>query len=507
MSKDVGDEQLERLTNEVEALLKPRVIGDLVQDTTGLFLPGFTALPAVSILSSRSWKTRIKPQSERWRAGDILALKAVSGTHADAKLQTVFFTPIGDVEIPLIDFSPGKDVARFEKSIQLKPKDRWEAVELQFAFLPWDAEREAREWNSKDLLGISRALEWAGRELNVTIEMEGQRVPVKTTWGVSPWVAKTSLDSVRFPINYATKIVSPFIFRIRIDGRQQLPNGRTVDLTKETLTLWFEFPEESLRRVYREAGLGEPDLSGISVFGNALPVMNVDLKAWLLNDSYRDFVKTSGMKPMGIAGIYPYLKAGKVPKEDLEPINANANVISLEIESNGQVLSSYALPGEKDTVDTKQLLLWMTHGPLLNGVNYKYGGADIIQPLQKPSLLLNQTFTIVPCFGGYNCDESKDTDWYQKLVMSYSTPPQSLLYKDSLMHAVAELVAKMGYERVTIDGPYTELRVIGGVRRRVTVVYLDNRGGRRLDPQHLATIQSYVDDRAPIGAEFVLETK
>jgi len=32
-----------------------------VQDSTGLFLPGFMALPAVSILSHKSWKTRIKP--------------------------------------------------------------------------------------------------------------------------------------------------------------------------------------------------------------------------------------------------------------------------------------------------------------------------------------------------------------------------------------------------------------------------------------------------------------
>jgi hypothetical protein len=503
----MGEEQLERLLEEVRTLTRPRVLGDLVQDTTGLFLPGFTALPAVSILSNRSWKTRIKPQSERWRAGDIMALKAVSGTHADAKLQTVFFTPVGDIEIPLIDFSPGKDVARFEKSIQLKPKDRWESVELQFAFLPWDAEREQREWGSKDLLGISRVLEWAGRELDVTIELEGQRVPVNTTWGISPWVHKTSLDSIRFPINYATRIVSPFIFRIRIDNRQTLPGGRVIDLTKETLTLWFEYPEDSLRRVYREAGLGDPDLSGISVFGNALPVMNVDLKAWLLNDSYAEFVRTSGMKPMGVAGIYPYLKAGKVPKEDLEPLNANANVISLEIERDGQVLSSYALPGEKDTVDNKQLLMWMTHGPLVNGVNYKYGGADIIQPLQKPSLLLNQTFTVLPCFGGYNCDESRNSDWYEKLVMSYATPPQSLLFRDSLIHTVEELVARMGYERVTVDGPHTELHVIGGARRRVTVVYLDNRGGRRLDPQHINTIQNYIDDRSPIGAEFLLETK
>jgi hypothetical protein len=507
MPESINEEQLARLIDEVRTLTAPSGLGDLMQDATGLFLPGFTALPAVTILSNKSWKTRIKPQPERWRTGDIMALKAVTGTQADPKIQNVFFTPVGDVEIPLIDFTPGRDVARFEKSIQLKPKDRWETVELQFAFLPWDTERESREWTSKDLLGISRALDWGAKQLKVSIELEGQHVPLEPRWGVPPWVAKASLDGIRFPINYAAKIVSPFIFRITLDTSQRLPSGRVVDLMKESLVLQFEFPEDALRRMYREAGLGDPDLSGISIFGNALPVMNVDLKAWLLNDSYAEFVKASGMKPLGTAGIYPYLKAGKVPKEDLEPLNANANVISLEIEKDGQVLSNYSLPGEKDTVATKQLLLWMTHGPPINGVNYKYGGADIIQPLQKPSLLLNQTFTVLPCFGGYDCGETRDTDWYQKLMMSYSTPPQSLLYRDSLIHTISELVKKFGYERVTVEGPETELRVIGGVRRRVTVAYVNNRGGRRIDPQHIAVIQSFVEDRAPIGALFLLELR
>lgn len=501
----IDEAQLEHVIDSIRALTKPSVLGDFVQDAAGLFLPGFTALPAVSILSNKSWKTRIKPQSERWRTGDIMALKAVSGTHADAKQQTAFFTPIGDIEIPLIDFTPGKDVARFEKTIQLKPKDRWEPTELQFVFLPWDAERESREWSSADLLGISRVLEWAARRLKVTLELEGQTVVLAPKWGLSSWVARSSLDSIRFPLNYATRIVSPFIFRLRVDSRQRLPNGRIVELTKETLTVNFEFPQDTLRTVYQEAGLGQPELSGISVYGNGLPVMNLDLKAWLPGDSFAECVRTAGMKPLGVAGIYPYLKAGKVPKEDLELVTSHANIFSLEIEDDGRVLSRYGLPGNGDATSNKQLLLWMTHGPILNGVNYKYGGTDIIQPLQKPSLLLNQTTTVMPCFGGYDCGESRETDWYKKLILSYSTPPQTLLYRDALVHTIEELIKKLGYERVAIKGPKTELRIIDGSRRRVTVVYLDNKGGKALGPQHLAMMQSFIDDRAPIGTAFLIE--
>jgi hypothetical protein len=503
----MSDYDVERLLEEIRVLARPRVVGDLVRDAAGLFLPGFSALPAVSILSNKSWKTRIKPQPERWRTGDIMVLNAVSGTRADAKQQSVFFTPIGEVVIPLIDMTPGRDLARFEKSIQLKPKDRWEPVELQFACLPWDAEREDRTWTSEDLLAISKVMSWAARELRVSLELGGQQVSITPRWGFSSWIAKSSLDSIRFPINYAANVISPFIFRLQIETTQKLPNGRVVDLTTEALGVNFEFPEDAVRTVYREAGLGQPDLTGISIFGNALPVMNLDLKAWLQGDSFADFVHTAGMKPLGVAGIYPYLKTGKVPKEDLEPITSRASIFSIEIDIEGQMLSGYGLPGETDTVEKKQLLMWMTHGALINGSIFKYGGADIIQPLQKPSLLLNQTATIMPCFGGHDCHDSGEGDWYKRLVMSYSTPPQTLLHRDSLVREVEELVHKLGYDRVTVDQPVTELRVVNGSRRRVIVVYLRNRGGRDFEEAHLAMIQGFVNDRLPVGVDIRVELK
>ena len=119
--------------------------------------------------------------------------------------------------------------------------------------------------------------------------------------------------------------------------------------------------------------------------------------------------------------------------------------------------------------------------------------------------MLNQTFSIMPCFGGYDCGESRDLDWYKKLIMSFSTPQQTLLYRDTLIHTIRDLVAKLGYERVEIKGPVTELRVIDGSRMRVTVIYLDNKGGREFDQQHLAVMQSFVDDRCPVGGHFLLE--
>ncbi len=169
MSEYDGDTQVGRLVDQIKTLARPRILGDFIQDATGVFLPGFTALPAVTILSNESWKTKIKPEAERWRCGDILTLRATPG--ADSKQQNVFFTPIGDLNIPLVDITPEREVGRFQKGFQLRPKDRWERVELQFAFLPWDAAREPSKWTSAESVGIGRALEWRIRELRISLEV------------------------------------------------------------------------------------------------------------------------------------------------------------------------------------------------------------------------------------------------------------------------------------------------------------------------------------------------
>ncbi|HUV35547.1 MAG TPA: hypothetical protein VMX58_01260, partial [Patescibacteria group bacterium] len=60
---------------------------------------------------------------------------------------------------------------------------------------------------------------------------------------------------------------------------------------------------------------------------------------------------------------------------------------------------------------------------------------------------------------------------------------------------------------VEIHEPGTELRVVGGARQRVTVVYVRNRGGKPLDSRDVSMIQGYLNDRAPIGSRIILEVR
>ncbi len=499
------DDHLEQLLAEIKSFTESKILGDFFQDATGLFIPGFSALPAVSILSSESWITRMKGGQERWKPGDLISLKTDEESASETPFEIVFFTPIVDVTIPLIDAEQGKEISKFEKTIELKPNDRWEKVDIHFAVLPWDYRREKRGWSPEELLAISRAMESAGREITVELRLRDRSLYLEPKWTLSSWVPERAAESLCFPLNYAYQLLSPFVFRLEFGPQLTSYDGQTIDLETESLELHFRLREESLQRLYRDAGIGEPSLSGISIFANVLPVMNVDLKAWEPNETFADFVRSSGMKPLGPAGIYPFRKAGR--RESLGPVDAGSPVFSIQIDLSGSVLNRYSLPGEEDTEQAKQFFMWMTHGNSISGYRYKYNETETFQPLHKASALLQSAFTIMPCFGGGDCPRPDEADWFNRVILGHAVPPQKLLYRDTLLATIEDLISGLGYRDVEIHEPGTELRVIEGARQRVTVVHLRNRGGKPLDSRDISMIQGYLNDRAPIGSRIILEAR
>jgi hypothetical protein len=499
------NDHLKQLLAEIESFTKSRIIGDFFQDATGLFIPGLAALPAVTILSSESWITRMKGGLERWRPGDLISLKTDEESASETSYEIAFFTPVVDVTIPLIDVEQGKEISKFEKTVELKPNDRWEKVDVHFAVLPWDYRREQRIWTPEELLAISRAMERVSREIIVELRLRDRSLDLEPKWTLSSWVPERAAESLCFPLNYAFQLLSPFVFRLELEPHLVSLDGQTVDLGTDSLDLHFRFREESLQRLYRDAGLGEPSLSGISIFANPLPVMNVDLKAWEPNETFADFVRSSGMKPLGAAGIYPFRKAG--PKEFLGPVDPGSPIFSIQIGHSGPVLNHYSLPGEKDTEKKKQFFMWMTHGNKISGYHYKYNETEKLQPLHKASALLQSAFTIIPCFGGGDCTRPDESNWYNRLILGHAIPPQKLLYRDTLLSTIEDLVTGLGYRDVEMRGPGTELRIIEGAKQRVTVVYLRNRGGKPLNARDISMIQGYLNDRAPIGSCIILEVR
>jgi hypothetical protein len=279
-------------------------------------------------------------------------------------------------------------------------------------------------------------------------------------------------------------------------------SGQVLSLERQPVQLSFEFPEQEYTNLYREVGLGAPRNSVISVFANAIPIANFDLKAWPVGDSFADFAREAGMKPLGAAGIFRYKRVGE---QAADPLQSHANVFSLEIDRDGMTLNRYGLPGEEDTTKEKQLLMWMTLGSEANGATFTYKPQTIRQPMEKSSELLVNARTVLPCFGGAECRPGNKEDVYKALMLNVSAAPQMFSFRDGLSHAAEDIVSRLGYDRITVESVEPDLRLVDGVRRRVIVVRLGNRGRNPMDPRHVRALRSYLLDRLPIGAEVCVD--
>lgn len=498
--------QLQYLLDEIKALGDARHLSYVVQDATGLFVPGFTALPSVTILGSDSWRTKALSAPESWRTGDLIALTHEGDTNENPRLQRVFFSPVCDVTIPLLDISPADQTSRYARSFRVTPVDRWNALTLQFAVLPWEEDEGSDfEWTSDDLSVLGEVFDRFKLHLSAAAEVDGKRIELRPDWGPAPSSPVPVTDGARFPLNHARELVSPFLFRLSFSSELRLPDGERIALERQPVTLSFSYDEQAYQNLFREAGLGAPRRPGITVVANALPVANIDLKAWPAGDAFADFVREAGMKPLGLAGIFRFKRVGEQSIPD--PLQSHANVFSAEIDRDGMVLNRYGLPGEENAIKDKQLLLWMTLGSEANGSRFKYKPQAIRQPMEKSSEVLVNSKTILPCFGGAECFPGRGHGLHRSLMLNVAAAPQMFAFRDGLAHAAQQVVDSLGYDKITVESVAPELRVVGGVRRRVVVVYLDNRGRDSVDPKHSRALRTYLVDRSPIGTEVVIEEK
>jgi hypothetical protein len=284
-------------------------------------------------------------------------------------------------------------------------------------------------------------------------------------------------------------------------------------LDPKNLALRFSFPEADLAGLYSLVGLGPSVSPGFTVLGNILPVANVDLKAWVSGMSYREFIRTCNMRLLGFAGAVPFKARGGSKSYGLD-LNQqvgsslpNSTQIALGLDSEGEILCRFVRPEFVTGDDEYQLLLWVTHGDTLNGRHFKAAAIERIQPMQAESRCLRQAITVMPCFGGCNLDDCLEGDMYDSLMLNYNAPPQMLLCKPALINTVKLLLAGLGYSDRSVSGPFTELRLAEGGRQRVTTVSVKDNLMNPMKAHHIAAIQDYLDQRAPLGSKVFLEVR
>lgn len=466
--------------------------------------PGPSAFPAVTILAAASTSgLRGTIRSEEWTSGDLIALTgppggAQEGRSADDR---VYFMALGKMAVHPLDIVPGGDSDPTSCSLRVQPHERWDDCAVQFALLPWRRDDPGRSALHRSLADVGRHLAILGRELAVTAELDGETVPVQPSWGLAHAPFRPELEGIRLPLTRSAAAVEGFILRLRLGPRMGFGGGARV-LSGESISLRFHLPTKALESIWARTGIHANGDDGFSVRPNALPLAQVDLKAWLKDQAYDEFVRQADAKPLGCAGVFPYAHAPRNPR--LASANGGRIVLSMNVDPQGDVLRRYTVVGEPESPDS-QLLFWVSQGPERNGQWFSYRSAQPRQPLERASSAFAGGACIVPAYSGAAIAPSETPG--SAFGLRASLAPQMFAFRDGLVGEALDILRLFGYEHAEIDGPVFEARILEGARRRAVVLYCRNPGGHRITTPHLGVLWNVLAQRVPPGMDVLVEER
>ena len=211
------------LLDEIRHLTEPRSPAHLIQDASGLFTPGFTALPAVTIVGAKPPRTEMRP--EKLTTGQLYPFNAEQSSAPDWRDLLTFFTPIENIEIPPVQFLVPPSKSRNISSLQAESKSGWKGTELYFAWIPWGPESVDQSAKLQAFLRIPDLARTLIANLEVFLAVDDREIRLEPLWGLDTWLPSPSAESIIFPVNYARRLIEPFIFRLRLSETFVLPDG------------------------------------------------------------------------------------------------------------------------------------------------------------------------------------------------------------------------------------------------------------------------------------------
>lgn len=503
------DDRLLKLIEKFEELTNRRLPDKWLQDAVGLLLPGFTAVPPVTFVTAQPSPNYSNP--ERFEIGKLMAFESADHDSGQSQPIRTFFTPLENMTLAPLQFRLSRERTPDDQILHIEPNHGWVDTNIYFSWLPWRNKPSDSAKIGKLLELLSEDKELLPGTLEVYLVKGDTEIQLHPEWGLDSWHPNRNIESIVFPINHARELLAPFVFRLKIaEGRLETENG-ALDIEHDELALRFTFPSGNLKDPYRKAGLDENLVDGCTVVGNAIPVMNIDLKIWEPDLSYEDFINTSAMRPLGFAGVAPFKRSERSLNDDLDYAFDRiadlpySTMLSIEFNENNRPVMRYALPTGMNSNPDTQVLFWMTQGESNNGRSFRYVDAAEIQPYQIRSPFIYRSHTIMPTFGGSNYKILSEGHGGNSLAMNISYPPNKLLTKNGIRDAVQRLLENTGYANCTVRGPVIEMRIIDGYRQRVAVVYIESKGGNNILRHHGDAIKKYCRQFMPVGIMLEIE--
>lgn len=465
----------------------------------GPALPGASALPAVTILPTASCAhLRAAGKPERWQAGDMLALQ-LSGSAGEPERKE-YFGALGAMSVPCCDVAT-VEADGTEVVLRVTAHERWDDTVMQFAFLPWSPDRP-HEVSAESMAALARTVQPAARCLSVTMEVGSARRELRPEWGLRHAPFRADLEAIRFPLTHAAARLEGFLFRVAIPRRLAKDMGAGGG---QPVLLRFRIAPEAVRSTWLRAGLTPPEPTGFSVHANALPLANVDLRAWTPGDAYEEFLRQSDDHPLGIAGVFPYAPAHGAPAPAVRGDADRSDdglLFDLRLDAVGETLTTYRLVGGEGD---RRVLVWTSRGPGLNGRTFAHRRSAPRQPLERISSAFVDSACCLPCFGGVELAADDPHEKGSAARLRIPPVPLPLSHQDGLLLETKRCLDALGYARAAVKRPRTEVRLIDGVRRRVIVLPCRVAAGAGIAPDHLRVLHSFLADRVPFGLDVFVE--
>ncbi len=503
MSADPGQESRAEFFQRLDGFGLGTEVGDAFRREVGRLLPGSSSLPAVAVLARKEWRPRKEESLSPWLPGQLMGLKEL-GKDGDSS-GSRFFTPVAPFRFPAGDVTteslavPGEGRVR----IRIRPQSSSRPLTLQMMLVPWVLEGDAPVLDAELR---DRLLQLCGQGLlqsvSAVAEGRGGRLSLPVVFGLPAFALTRQLESLRFAFNYAASLFTGVVFRLEIDTgllRQILPVG---DAGGE-FHLEVSLPDSQLNHLYRLAGLDSYFRPGCTFLVNAMPLLNAELRAWLAEQPYREFVEQAGARPLGVAGVFPYHQeiGADTFLNDQDPDSK----FSLEINPQTGVLTRFWSEGGGNSDTPHQLMVWTTAGAVLNGQSFQVERRTQQSHLERLTAEWQGGELPLPAFGGKDPAGAGAEQNPVSLSLTLAPAPQLLAYRGGLRQVVGNLFHQLGYTDLQQDGPSFELRLHDGIRQRVAVLRVRNRGGRPVSADHLLAVQRFVDERAPVGQVIAVE--
>lgn len=496
----------ERLREFLRRLTEPMTLQDMVEESLGSLMPGFGALPAVAVAE---FKPRLHNKApESFRVGQLYQYQVITAESGKKPSGITFFTPLSNMTMPPVVFRTANSTSRSESILHAESKTGWNGIQLYFCLVPRfdDVMGQRSPANPHSRLAECRELFQVG--MRAEIEIKQKRFPAVMYWGLDEWFPDSNTESLLFPLNYARSLVNPLVFRISI-GKLLERNGiNSSDIGLSSIKLRFFFAagdDHGLRRLLRGDGNTE---GNFAIVGNAIPMVNVDLKTWEPETSFADFVRTSGMAPLGFAGVWPFKiddtcnKSKHVSAFRYLPPRAQLTITPEE--KNAISINRFSNAENTNRVD-EQVYFWMTHGSEINDQCYEYVDSEPIQPMQAISAGLIRTKMITPAFGGCELKYTKQDSAFKTIMLSLGIQPPRISTAADISHIVSYALARFGYQNYGVLTPRIEIRIVDGLRQRVITVQIQETSVTPIQEDHLKVINDYIRYHSPINLPVIVE--